>query len=244
MHLGFAVDAQSLAYDLQRRGIVSLSCTVTPDEYNKLCELGLDDIPHIALGLGLHPWYVDESEYLPAFIGQIGDCRIIGEIGLDFSSKHANSKDMQIRVLNRILDACARGKDKLISIHAVQTKGELVEALVNSGTAQTCTCVLHSFAGSSDELKRAIDAGCYFSVGFRMLLSKRGREYVRVIPESRLLLETDLPERAQTLLAAKDYLDSLDKTLAGIAEIRACDADELACSILETSERIIAQYSF
>lgn len=35
--------------------------------------------------------------------------------------------------------------------------------------------------------------GCWFSVGERMLATKRGRAYVQSIPSDRLLLETDAP---------------------------------------------------
>ena len=243
MHLGFAADAHSLAKELQNAGIAALSCTVTPQEFEHLCKLELDSLDGIALGIGLHPWYIDGREQLAAFADRIACCRFVGEIGLDFSPAHEKSRYEQIRVLQQLLDACANGDGKLVSIHAVKTKGELLDALEQSGAIRNCTCILHSYAGSSDELMRAIDAACYFSVGQRMLASKRGREYARIIPEAQLLLETDLPARAQTSIGAKDYLDSLESTLQQLAKLRSCDVGQLANRIRAQSENLIEHYT-
>ena len=56
------------------------------------------------------------------------------------------------------------------------------------------TIIFHWFSGSSAQLKRARDLGCFFSVNAFMLQTKRGREYAKAIPLDRLLIETDLPE--------------------------------------------------
>ena len=56
------------------------------------------------------------------------------------------------------------------------------------------TIIFHWFSGSSAQLKRARNLGCFFSVNAFMLQTKRGREYAKAIPLDRLLIETDLPE--------------------------------------------------
>ena len=56
------------------------------------------------------------------------------------------------------------------------------------------TIIFHWFSGSSAQLKRARELGCFFSVNAFMLQTKRGREYAKAIPLDRLLIETDLPE--------------------------------------------------
>ena len=55
------------------------------------------------------------------------------------------------------------------------------------------TPVLHWFTGSRAELARAVDQGCFFSVGPGMLKSVSGIERLRAIPLHRLLTETDGP---------------------------------------------------
>ena len=65
------------------------------------------------------------------------------------------------------------------------------------------TIIFHWFSGSSAQLKRARDLGCFFSVNAFMLQTKRGREYAKAIPLDRLLIETDLPEETSIDSCAK-----------------------------------------
>lgn len=53
--------------------------------------------------------------------------------------------------------------------------------------------ILHWFTGSKDELKEAVERGCYFSVNGAMINSKRFLEILPLIPANRLLVETDSP---------------------------------------------------
>ena len=55
------------------------------------------------------------------------------------------------------------------------------------------TPVLHWFTGTKNQLNRAIDMGCWFSVGPAMLKTKKGVELVSIIPRDRILTETDGP---------------------------------------------------
>lgn len=53
--------------------------------------------------------------------------------------------------------------------------------------------ILHWFTGTPTQLKKAIDIGCWFSVGPAMLNTKRGVELASIIPRNRILTETDGP---------------------------------------------------
>lgn len=55
------------------------------------------------------------------------------------------------------------------------------------------TAVLHWFSGTRRELRRAIDAGCWFSVGPGMLSSSSGRRLLEQMPRERILTESDGP---------------------------------------------------
>ena len=92
----------------------------------------------------------------------------------------------------------------------------MLDALERTGTAEGCRCVLHWFSGSSDELWRAVRLGCLFSLGERALATRRGREYARVLPAERLLVETDLPEAAGSFAGAPDIVASLGRTVAAM----------------------------
>ena len=52
------------------------------------------------------------------------------------------------------------------------------------------------------------------------LKTKRGREYAKVYPKDKLLIETDLPSSDQTDIDALDIVDSLKRALLGLSEAR------------------------
>ncbi|MFR5093152.1 MAG: TatD family hydrolase [Adlercreutzia equolifaciens] len=98
---------------------------------------------------------------------------------------------------------------------------------------------LHWFSGTSDDLHRAVKLGCLFSVGPRMLASRRGREYARQIPLGQLLLETDMPARKDDNLPAEVWRAELNNALSGIAQLKGIDRAELAEHIASTSRELL-----
>ena len=100
------------------------------------------------------------------------------------------------------------------------------------------TIIFHWFSGSSAQLKRARDLGCFFSVNAFMLQTKRGREYAKAIPLDRLLIETDLPEETSidacaegsqtckqaTEAAEAHYASMLEEAYREIVTLRGEDA--------------------
>ena len=91
----------------------------------------------------------------------------------------------------------------------------------------SCNCIFHWFSGTSDELHRAVRAGCWFSINEMMLRTRRGREYARQLPADRLLLETDLPPGEDVPFSATDIVSQLERTLAQLAAIRGSDVTAL-----------------
>ncbi len=192
-HLGFTQQPEALADAAELQGIGAFCCTVTPAEYLGL-QVRLQSHPNVDLGLGLHPWWVGEDETsLDQFLELLPATRFVGEIGLDFSPRFETTDDMQIEAITRILNACAEQGDKIISIHCVQAYDELLGILDSTGVCDSCQVIIHWFSGTSDQLMYAYRIGCCFSVGPRMLSTKRGRAYVRQIPRERIFLETDAP---------------------------------------------------
>ena len=56
---------------------------------------------------------------------------------------------------------------------------------------------MHWFSGTHSELARAIDLGCWFSVGPAMLRGAKGRRLASLMPIDRVLTETDGPMARQ-----------------------------------------------
>ena len=215
-----------------------LSCTVTPDEY-AAAEGRFAPFPGVRTAVGLHPWYVAPA--LDAAIAQadavcerIAPGSAVGEVGLDFAPRHTHTREAQIATFERIVSRAAEAGDCVLSIHSVQATEAVLDILEESRFFARGTAIFHWYSGSSAHLARALDDGACFSVNPRMLHTKKGREYVRIIPSARLLTETDWPAEDGTLPAP--FAEELDRLVCGIAEIRSTDIAELA-AILERNSR-------
>ncbi|WP_241156418.1 MULTISPECIES: TatD family hydrolase [unclassified Adlercreutzia] len=269
-HVDFAASPEALARDAAALGVRALSCTVTPEGYVAARELLAEGAGvRVGLGMHPW-WVADgrvDAAAAAQFEKLAPQARFIGEVGLDFAGERGREecRARQHAALERALAACCgkatgdaagqggrggagRGKrtaaasatPKVISLHAVRAAGDVLDALERSGALGQHACVLHWFSGTSDELTRAMRAGCLFSVGPRMLASKRGRAYARAIPEGRLLLETDSPARAGESWSAEAWRAQLEEALRLLAEARGADERSLAEALAATSERLLA----
>lgn len=245
-HMGFAPEPVAVAKAGAKAGIGALSCTVEPAEYERLLPV-LAAAPNVALGLGAHPWWVADGRVGAAELNRFCELarttRFIGEIGLDFAGPRDTEKSRarQMAAFSRILAACdAETMPKLISVHAVNAAAMALDLLERAGTLARHRVILHWFSGTSDDLHRAVDLGCFFSVGPRMLASRRGREYARQIPLEQLLLETDMPSREGDGLPAEVWEAELGNALSGIAQLKGMERETLAQRITSTSRELLA----
>lgn len=240
-HLDFLPSPRVTCEEAACLGIGAFSVTVTPRGY--LAARALLEEPPLAsvrLGMGAHPWWVGDGrvdgEQLDLFEELAPQVAYVGEVGLDLGLRHKDSREAQLAALRRIARACGRSPGKLLSLHAVRAADAVLDVLESSGCLPANRCVMHWFSCSSDELQRAIRAGCYFSINPRMLATKRGRAYVRAIPKDRLLLETDEPPERDATLPCRAWLDKLEQTLARIEELR---GEPLRETIAQTSARLL-----
>lgn len=244
MHMGFVERPHPFAQQLADMGIGVFSNTVTVEEYERL-HVELRDAPNVRIGLGFHPWWVEPAQgekldrELAKFDALLESTRFVGEVGLDFMPVRSTTKDEQIRSFEHIVKHCASMGGKVMSMHAVKSEDAVLGILEQSGCVEGNTCILHSFGGSSAQLTRAIDDGMLFSVGPRMLAKRRGREYARVIPLDRLLVETDMPASAQDQCVPYDLERELQQVIDEIADLRGIERKKLEHAMLQTSARLL-----
>lgn len=232
-HIDLLNSMNRFCRELNNKKITILSMTTTPKAYALEVER-LHQFSTIALSLGLHPQLVaTRKNELPMVDKYISSCQFIGEIGLDFSRRHYASKKDQEYVFEHIIDSCTQSKT--ISIHSVFSTKQVLDVLEKHATPQNNFCILHWFTGTSKQLNRAIELGCYFSINEQMLSSSKGGELVRAIPLNRLLLESDAPfvGNINTVLELRQ---SLSRVLASISRIKECDVN---FQILETSRKVL-----
>ena len=110
---------------------------------------------------------------------------------MDGSPPHRHSLELQRAVFRRILAECARLGGRVLSIHSRGAADEVLdEVAVQPGAGLP---ILHWFSGTARQLDRAVQLGCWFSVGPAMVRSAKGRALVSRMPPDRLLTETDAP---------------------------------------------------
>lgn len=205
-------------------------------------------LPTVIKGVGLHPWWLADGRCGPAEVNLLCEVadqeRYIGEVGLDFSARFAGSEPLQIQAFDQLCKALVQHPlaGRVISIHAVRSAGTVLDVLESHGlliqNPDSPVIIFHWFSGTSDELVRARNAGCYFSVNERMLASKRGREYVRQIPLDRLLLETDAPAQPQADASAQQLITSLKSVSRHIAELKNRSVGGVESNVLGNSHSI------
>lgn len=238
-HLDFLADAKDFAAAAEKRGIGFFSNTVTPSGYLSVRDC-LAGASNVQLGVGLHPWWVHDGRCGLADAQRVCELvrgqRYVGEVGLDFGKRCVSSREVQEAVFAQVMQACAQEDGKLVSVHAVRSANRVLDILEQTGCLANNQVVFHWYSDSSEALWRAVRSGCYFSVNLRMLSTRRGREYARIIPIDRLLLETDLPPEADGGFSLDAWEADLREALGELEAIR---GEALASHIAQTSSRLL-----
>ncbi len=190
-HVDLYPDPTAVVREIESRGTYVLSVTTTPRAWRGTHRLA-QGAARIQTALGLHPQLVPErSIELPLFESLVPEAKYVGEIGLDGSPDYRASLSQQIFVFEAILDIVNRAGGRTMSVHSRSAVSAVLSVLKKFPSAGCF--VLHWFTGTHEELKEAIAAGAWFSVGPAMLRSRRGQEIVRALPRDRVVTETDGP---------------------------------------------------
>lgn len=192
-HIDLHPNPAALIERCEKERVVALAVTTTPRAWPQN-RLWMQNSPYVHAAVGLHPELVsdryDEVELLEQ---RIGECRLVGEVGLDGSPQHRRSYERQKEVFARALVTSQKHGGRVVTIHSRRAARDTISLIERHVDPKSVLCILHWFSGSLAEAGRAADAGCYFSVNSAMLVHDNGRALVRSIAEDRLLTETDSP---------------------------------------------------
>lgn len=190
-HLDLYPDPWRVAEECRAQQLYVLSVTTTPTAWNGTAALAKGG-SRIRTALGLHPQLAHERKgELALFERLLPETRYVGEIGLDGGPEYKRYWGDQVTVFERILAACRDDGGRVLSVHSRRAATPVLDYLEKSPGAGTP--VLHWFSGSPRELSRAVDLGCWFSVGPAMLAGQKGRALAGTMPRDRVLTETDGP---------------------------------------------------
>jgi TatD DNase family protein len=190
-HIDLFKDPKPILDGAEKKGVYVLAVTTTPKAWTGTKQL-VGGRRRIRVALGLHPELVRERHTeIALFEHFLVETDYVGEVGLDGSPHLRDSFNLQTKVLRRILLACRNAGGRVISLHSRRAASEVLDLLEAEPFAGTP--ILHWFSGSTRELERAVQLGCWFSVGPIMIGSAKGRKLVEFMPRERILTETDSP---------------------------------------------------
>ncbi|MDO4551393.1 MAG: TatD family hydrolase [Planctomycetia bacterium] len=120
----------------------------------------------------------------------------LGETGLDDYWKNV-PMNIQVKFFQEHL-WLSRQLNLPVIIHCRESEAELLRVMEEEvGGNGPVRSVIHSFSGNSEFLERCLSLGCYISYSGSLTYKNRKydalRETVQMVPEERLLLETDAP---------------------------------------------------
>lgn len=229
-YANFQADLDAVAINWRSAGVVQLvhSC-VTPEEFPAMQALA-DRFPELFLSVGLHPLDVAER-WTPQVAEQIydyarSDRRVvaIGETGLDFfKADNPAAQEKAFRAQIAVADAL----DLPVIIHCREAAAALRRILAETPVRG----VMHCWGGTPEETAWFVDLGMYISfsgiVTFKNALTVQAS--VGVVPNARLLVETDCPFLAPVPKRGKRNEPAYVAHVASkVAELRDMPPEDLA----------------
>lgn len=162
----------------------------------------------------------------------------IGETGLDFHYLHS-PREAQEASLRRHLELAAE-LDRPIVIHCRAAGARLVEIVREVGMPPRAG-VIHCFTGDASAAREFLALGFYISFSGILTFKNAGtlREAAQVVPDDRVLVETDAP-----YLAPEPYRGRVNepayvaRTLVALARLKGAAPETLGARVLENAARL------
>jgi TatD DNase family protein len=193
--------------------------------------------PYLRLAAGIWP----SAEYLSSPATSLGvleasiaaaarsgsEIAAIGEGGLDYHHMEA-SKEAQAELFEGQLDLAARLGLPMI-VHSRKAADDTLAIIAHYRTSKPV--IIHCFGYGLDEAKAFLDLGCHIS--FAGNLTYKGSEGLReacaIVPEDRILLETDSPYMNPMPRRGKPASPSdIERTYSLAADLRGVSVEALA----------------
>ena len=237
VHINFDVfqgDLSSLEQRWREAGVVHLvhSC-VEPQEFQGIKSLA-DRFPELSFAVGLHPldvqkWTEQTAQQLETLASSDSRVVAIGETGLDLY-KADNYQEQRLALESQL--NIARKLDKPVIIHcreaAPQLKEIVSDFIKDRGNIKG---VMHCWGGTPEETAWFLDLGFYISFSGTVTFkgAQQIKESAKIVPQERILVETDCPFLAPVPKRGKTNEPSFVKYVAQyVAHLRDITLEELA----------------
>lgn len=236
----YAENFEEVLDDIRKNGVEKVIIPgCDPSGFQRIIEL-CNKYDMLYGALGLHPEELDKitPDYKELIKDGLKNKKIvaIGEIGLDYHYCE-DTKDEQKKILREQLEL-AQELQVPVLIHDRDAHEDCFEILNNY---ELKTVVMHCFSGTPEFATKCIDKGYYIAAGGVVTFknAKDLKETVKIVPEDKLLLETDAPYLAPVPFRGKLNTPAYLKYIAQeIANIRGISVEEVKKQTTINAERI------
>jgi TatD DNase family protein len=199
--------------------------------------------PIIITSVGIHPHdagncSVKTLETLKTLAKTHTCVKAWGETGLDFNRMFSPQQDQEACFSSQL--NLAQELDLPLIFHERDSNGRFYEMLKSEGPPSR-KGVVHCFSGTKQEMFNYLDLGYHIGITGILTLQKRGeylREIAPLIPEDRLLIETDAPyltPAPQKNKFRRNEPAFVKAVLIKLAQIKAVDPETLSQTIFKNT---------
>ena len=243
--ISFKKDFPETLLRAQEAGVEAIMVAGIDLETSQKAMKMVEKYPHIFTSVGVHPHDVKHcSEDVMTALARLASHEKVkawGETGLDFNRMHSPMDVQEKWFIRQIEAADALGLPMIF--HERDSGGRLLEILTDMDNQQR-QGVVHCFSGTREEMFKYLDLGYHIGVTGIVTLQQRGaflRELIPLIPEDRLLIETDAPYLTPAPMKNKTRRNEpafVAAVLHKIADITGKDPQELSETIWHSTMRL------
>ena len=197
-HDSFDDDREAMMQRAADAGVATMIVTGSSDDSNvRAAKLAAAQPGVLFSTAGVHPHhasdYTDESDALIRRLVNDDAVVAVGECGLDYF-RNFSPREAQLDAFRRQLDI-ARETGLPVFLHQRDAHDDFVEVL-EPALPDLSRAVAHCFTGEGESLREYLAMGLYIGITGWICDERRGQhlhDIVDVIPDDRLLIETDAP---------------------------------------------------
>jgi TatD DNase family protein len=197
-HDSFDEDRAAMMQRAADAGVSKIIVTGSSDESNVRAARLAEKAPGVLYSTaGVHPHhaseYTDTSDALIRTLIQKDAVVAVGECGLDYF-RNFSPRDAQLNAFQRQLDI-AKDSRLPVFLHQRDAHDDFVE-LLEPALPNLSRAVAHCFTGEGESLREYVAMGLYIGITGWICDERRGKhlhDIVSIIPDDKLLVETDAP---------------------------------------------------
>ena len=224
--IAFDEDRYSLLKEMNENGVCGIvTCAVNNSSSKDVIKLS-NDFDFIYCAVGIHPENIDDGYDLLEIkeLAKHKKCIAIGEIGLDYNFNDTNKEEQKKLFQEQII--LANELDLPIIVHDRDAHEDTLNLLKKYKPKG----VVHCFSGSTEMANEILKIGMYIGIGGVVTFknAKKLPDVVKIIPDKKLLIETDCPYLSPEPFRGKICHSGLIPfTAQKIAELRNTSRDDI-----------------